>query len=375
MADYMDEGVARDLASIALEKLAAGTVDRRSVLKALGALGFVGTAEGLLAGTASAASGKLVLANFGGPEIPAFQKAFCEPFTKATGMEVVIDGSGPRNALIKAAVEAHAVAWDVCDTATIATIINGRGGVLQPMDYKIVDKAKVMPGFALEHGVANYTYSYVLAFDKKRFPQPPRNWADFWDRKKFPGMRTMAKTPTGQLEAAALAAGVPRDKIYPLDLEVAIKKIKEIKNDVIFWENGQQCMQMFRDREVVMGNIWHHRAAPLLAELKGDAFGWIWTDGNLNASAWNIPKGNPAGTEAAMKFVASTQDPAQQVVLFQMVGSGPSNPAAHAMIPAEMRYGDPGQPDNFKAQILNDGQWWADNQAKATDMWLDAISG
>jgi putative spermidine/putrescine transport system substrate-binding protein len=369
VTDLDDDGVARDLAAVAADKLAG--IDRRTLLQTLSALGVAGLA---LPGRARAAPGELVVVNFGGPEIPAFKAAFGIPFEKASGLKVVIDGSGPRQALIRAAVQAHAVAWDVCDTATLATLMLGEGGFIEPIDYAIVDKAKVMPGFSLPHGVANYTYSYILAFDSKRFPQPPRNWVDFWDRKKFPGMRTMSKTPTGQLEAAALAAGVPRDKLYPLDLDIAIKKIKEIKNDVIFWENGQQCMQLFRDREVVMGNIWHHRAAPLLAELK-TGFGWTWNDGIFCASAWNIPKGNPAGVTAAMRFVASTQDPAQQVELFKLIGAGPANPAAHALIPAELRNADPGQPDNFRAQILNDARWWADNNNKATDMWLDAISG
>jgi putative spermidine/putrescine transport system substrate-binding protein len=371
MADFHDDGVSRDFAMIACERLAGDAINRRSILRALSALGVTGWN---FAKEARAATGELVLANFGGPEIPAFQQAFCAPFEKASGLKVVIDGSGPRQALIRAAVQAHAVAWDVCDTATIATILLGEGGFIEPIDYRIVDRDKVMPGFALPHGVANYTYSYVLAFDTKRFPQPPRKWVDFWDRKKFPGMRTMSKSGTGQLEAAALAAGVPRDKLYPLDLDLAIKKIKEIKNDVVFWENGQQSMQLFRDREVVMGNIWHHRAAPLLAELK-TGFGWTWNEGILCASAWNIPKGNPAGIGPAMRFVASTQDPAQQVELFKLVGSGPSNPAAHAMIPVELRNADPGQPDNLSAQILNDARWWADNNSRATDRWLDAISG
>jgi putative spermidine/putrescine transport system substrate-binding protein len=76
-----------------------------------------------------------------------------------------------------------------------------------------------------------------------------------------------------------------------------------------------------------------------------------------------------------MKFVASTQDPAQQVELFTLIGSGPSNPAAHAMIPAALRHLDPGQPENFRVQIVSDARWWANNVNKATDMWLDAISG
>ena len=78
----------------------------------------------------------------------------------------------------------------------------------------------------------------------------------------------MSKPRPDQLEAAALAAGVPRDKLYPLDLDVAIKKIKEIKNDVIFWKNGPAMHAAVPRSRGGEGNIWHHRAAPLLAELK-----------------------------------------------------------------------------------------------------------
>jgi putative spermidine/putrescine transport system substrate-binding protein len=250
----------------------------------------------------------------------------------------------------------------------------GEGGFLEPIDYTVVDKSKVLPGLALPHGVANYLYSYVLAYDARRFPEPPRTWADLWDRKKFPGMRTMRKVSQGQMEAAVLAAGVPPDKLYPLDLELAVKKIKEIKSDVIFWESGQQSMQLFRDREVVMGNIWHHRAVPLFAELKED-FGWTWNQSHLCAGAWNIPKGNPAGVGTAMKFVASTQDPARQVEVFKVVGSGPANPAASTLIPAELRKLDPGSPENLRVATFNDARWWADNYDRANDAYLNAVSG
>ena len=120
MTDLHDDGVSRDFAAIAADKLAGGALDRRTLLRALSALGATGLA---LPGSARAAPGELVVVNFGGPEIPAFKTAFGIPFEKATGLKGVIDGSGPRQALIRAAVQAHAVAWDVCDTATLATLL------------------------------------------------------------------------------------------------------------------------------------------------------------------------------------------------------------------------------------------------------------
>jgi putative spermidine/putrescine transport system substrate-binding protein len=374
MTDVIDVGVSRDLVEIAIEKLNSGAVDRRTILKTLGALGGLGLVGDGLMVRADAATGQLVISSFGGPETVAFRQGYGLPFEKETGLKVVIDGSGPRTAQIRAAVQARTVAWDVCDTSPLGTYVLGEGGSLETIDYTVVDKSKVLPGLALPHGVGNYLYSYVLAYDARRFPQPPRTWADLWDRKKFPGMRTMRKVSQGQMEAAVLAAGVPPDKLYPLDLELAVKKIKEIKSDVIFWESGQQSLQLFRDREVVMGNIWHHRAVPLFAELKDD-FGWTWNQSHLCAGAWNIPKGNPAGVGTAMKFIASTQDPARQVEVFKIVGSGPVNPAASTLIPAELRKFDPGSPENLRVATHNDARWWADNYERANDAYLNAVSG
>ncbi len=358
-----------DLMQIAAEKHRAGRLDRRTLLGCLMALGGVATT-----GKASAATGELVVVNFGGPAVAAFKAAFGPAYEKLTGLKLVIDGSGPLASKIRAMVQANQAVWDVCDTSTNSSLLLGKAGLLEPIDFDIVDKSKVLEGFALPYGVANYTYSYVLSYNRKLLPAEPKSWADFWDRKRFPGKRIMSKTPGGQLEAALLAAGVPRDRLYPLDLDLALRKIKEIKDDLIFWESGAQSMQAFRDKEVVMGNIWHTRAALLLDEMKGD-FTWTWNEGILNASAWNIPKGNPAGRKAAMQFVASTQDPAQQAALFVALASGPANPATVSLIPPDLLFRDPMQPANRQVQITSNPQWWADNNDRVADLWLDAISG
>ena len=57
-----------------------------------------------------------------------------------------------------------------------------------------------------------------------------------------------------------LADGVAPDDLYPLDVDRAFAKLKPLLPDLIFWEGGAQSQQLFRDGEVVMGNIWHTRA-------------------------------------------------------------------------------------------------------------------
>ncbi|MEL6577033.1 MAG: ABC transporter substrate-binding protein, partial [Pseudomonadota bacterium] len=88
--DTIDEAGAfqRDLIEIAAERHAKGEIDRRAFLTALAGIGALGVA-GLPTG-ADAAAGELVVVNWGGPAVDAYQAAFGAPFTAATGTKVVI---------------------------------------------------------------------------------------------------------------------------------------------------------------------------------------------------------------------------------------------------------------------------------------------
>ncbi|MFX4377305.1 hypothetical protein ABTA44_19850, partial [Acinetobacter baumannii] len=85
----------------------------------------------------------------------------------------------------------------------------------------------------------------------------------------------------------------------------------------------------------------------------GDRIQFTFDQGVLFAGAWIVPKGNPAG-KLAWKFIASAQDPQSQVELFKRVGNGPINPAASALVPADMKALDCGSPENFAKQVAVD---------------------
>ena len=82
-------------------------------------------------------------------------------------------------------------------------------------------------GWAWPHGIANYTYSFVLAYRKDMFPDKPPTYADFFDTAKYPGKRTMWKYQMGAMEACLLGDGVKRDALYPADLDRAIAMMNQ----------------------------------------------------------------------------------------------------------------------------------------------------
>ncbi|WP_119166728.1 ABC transporter substrate-binding protein [Algihabitans albus] len=360
-----------DCLSILRKETQGRAVHRR---RFMGALALLGAAPVALRFTpAHAASDELVIVNWGGDAVPAFEEIWAAPFTGSqNGVEAVVDGAGPSSGKIKAMVESGAVVWDVCDRNLPASLDLGRQGLLAPVDWSVVDPGKLRELHRTDWGVGSYLYSFALTWDRNKLPSRPETWADFWNVKDFPGRRTLRNNVEGMLEAALLADGVAPEDIYPIDLERAFAKIREIKDDTIFWTSGSQSQELFRNGEVALGNLWHTRALLLRKETEG-RIAFHFNQGILFAGAWLVPKGNPAGG-SAWDFIASTQDPESQVALFEWLGNGPINPAASTMVPEELQVDDPGSPENYARQVAADAVWYADNYADALNRYTDLIA-
>ena len=111
----MSNRFAKDSAEILLKKFQAGQVDRRGFLTALAALGLGVT---LRPSTGNAAENEIVLCNWGGVAVDAFQKAFGGPFTAKTGMKLVIDGAGPAIGSVRTMVDRPATMSSRSTTAS-----------------------------------------------------------------------------------------------------------------------------------------------------------------------------------------------------------------------------------------------------------------
>lgn len=351
---------------------AASSSKRREFLArcaALGVLPLLNSGNAL----AQARAKEIVIANWGGDTGKALIASFLDPFTAATGIKAINDGSGTSEGKIKAMVESKNVTWDVMDTGVGTILTLGKSGFLEEIDYSIVDANKVPKGFAYKYGVANYLFSYVLAYDRTKFGgRIPQNWADFWNLKAFPGKRAIRKDLQGALEIALMADGVPPDKVYPIDEKRAFAKLREIKKDTIFWPSGAESQQLLREGEVTMGSLWSTRVNALVKDTN-ERISWTWNQGILCPGVWAVPKGNPAGKEA-FRFIASAQDPQQQVALFKAIRGGPANPAASELIPPDLVRFDPGSPANAKVQLKIGAEWYGENQARLSDQFLDFLA-
>jgi len=356
----------------------SGKIGRREFLK-LCALAGVAPAllsKGLPSAFAAEPKPKrIVHAGWGGVQDQAIDEIFAKPFTAKTGVKIVFDGAGPLEGKVKAMIDAKNVTWDVIDIESWSHITLGRQGMMEPIDYSIVDKKKVLAPYTWQYGVLSFYYCYVFTYDAEKFESnPPKTWADFWDVKKYPGKRVLYKYLNGAVESALMADGVPRDKIYPLDLDRAFRKIKEIKDHLVFYASGEEARQMFLQKEVVMGNIWLSRAESARKDT-GGRVRWIWDDGVIMYGSWGVPKGNPAGREWAMRWIAWMQDPKRQVEFTQRLGYGPANPAANKLFTPEQNRLNPGYPDNYKRMVPCNVEYYADNYSEALNAYLDLISG
>ena len=75
-----------------------------------------------------------------------------------------------------------------------------------------------------------------------------------------------------------------------------------------------------------------------------------------------------------MKFIASAQDPKRQLVMFDMLGQGPANPATDALIPADKKHMNCVDPANMAKQVALDMPWYAENYGAALDDYIKVIS-
>lgn len=353
------------------EDFKAGRMGRRSFLTLCAMAGVATVAVGV--GDAHAAADQIVLWNWGGDAERCHSEAIGKPFTEATGIPLRIDTSGPLQGKLRAMVDSGNITADVADADAFDAIALGKSGHLEPIDYNVVDKSKVLDGFAWEHGVSVIFYGYALMYDTEAYGDtPPTGWKDFFDTAKFPGKRSLYKWANGALEAALIADGVSKDDLYPLDMERSLAKLKSIKEDCLYWGSGSAAHSMIVNGEVKMAMVWQNRARAIEEDTDG-RFKLVMNEALAMPGAYIVPKGNPAGADV-MKFIAQAQEIESQLEILSCLGMTPSNPAAFALIPEETAPYAITSAENIDKVIFNDPNWWAEHGGDAVNAYLEAIS-
>src|SRR5947209_1489208 len=245
---------------------------RRSAL-----LGAASLAAAALTTRRAAAADTLTIADPGGAWGPACDEAFVHPFEKETGASINhIAREHYPTVEIKANVETKAYTWDVV-IATEADVLElSPQGLLTPLDWSGEDMGQIMKEAHRPDWMGTDVYASVMGWRTDKYGQKgPQSWADFWDVQKFPGRRAMHKHPIDTLEQALMADGVPMDKLYPIDMDRAFKKLEQIKPHVdVWWTGGAQTTQMLQSGEVDMLPIWNARAQVVIEAGAPAALTW-----------------------------------------------------------------------------------------------------
>ncbi|MFH2129921.1 MAG: ABC transporter substrate-binding protein [bacterium] len=316
------------------------------------------------------AKGKtLRICSYGGSYQESQRKAFFEPFADKFGVKI-IETSGPDIAKIKAQVDNNAYEWDLADLETRHVARGELENLLEPLDTNVVDLSGIDKKALRKAAVGNIFWTTSLAYNKEALKgrKPAGSWADFWDVKNFPGPRALQDQAPFNLEYALLADGVPMDKLYPLDLDRAFKKMGEIREHItVWWKNGAQQIQLLTSAEVNYSSAWNGRVN--VAQTKGVPLEIVWEGGCVDLDWWCVPRGNP-NKDLAMKFIdfaLSAERQGEQMAKY--IAYGPTNLGAFKYISDERAKQLPSYPENLKKQFAHNADYWGAKLAEVTERW------
>ncbi|MBL8671540.1 MAG: ABC transporter substrate-binding protein [Alphaproteobacteria bacterium] len=328
---------------------------------------------------AAAGAQELTVVSFGGSYQEAQSKALFQPAAKAMGIKVK-EETYTGIADLRLRVKAGSVTWDVVASGSGSAARAGAEGILEKLDYSLIDVSSFYPSLKQDFCVGGDVFSTVLAWNTKTYgDKGPQSWADFWDVKKFPGKRSYRKGVAGALEPALMADGVPPGKVYevlsaPGGIDRAIKKIKELKPHIaVWWASGAQHAQLMKDGEVDMVTGWNGRFD--VVKKDGAAVAYTFNQALLDYDCYAIAKGAP-NKDLAMKFLAEISKPQYQAEFTKYITYGPTNKKAYEIGAIDAAYAKtlPSHPDNAAKQLTIDLNWYIKFEADAAAAYQNMLT-
>ena len=351
------------------EKAGRG-ISRRKVLKGAAA-GAVVFGAPMIWRRASAQAKRIVVRDPGGPFFQAFGEAFYKPFREATGIEAVgVAAAHEPTSLVKGMVDTKTYTWDMAllSQAAADQLVKEGSGYLEKLGLEShPDVSEVRPEFRTPYFVGNDVFTALLAYRTDAFKgrKAPSGWKDLWDVKGIPGRRALRKHPFDTIEEALLADGVPKEKLYPCDIDRALKSLDKVKQHVgVWWTGGAQTSQMLKSGEVDMCPTWNARAQAAIDDGAPVELAW---DQNLWAvEGWCILKGTP-NADVCREFIKFAANAKRQAAYTPHLTYGPTNPNAYKYIDSKRALILPTHPENLAKSIRVDYDYWGTHKDKVTE--------
>ena len=327
----------------------------------------------------AAADGPLTVVSFGGSYARASQKAYHEPFTAETGIEVRLEDYNGGLAQIRAQVETGNVHWDVVDLNLADAVRGCDEGLLEFIAVEDLPPGAdgtaavddFFPDTLTDCGMGTIFFATAYAYHPQHFPdRTPATIDDFFDLERFPGRRGMRRTPEDNLEFALLADGVPLDQVYavlstPAGVDRAFRKLDTIKDQIVWWQAGAQPPQMLADGEVVMSTAYNGRIFNAQV-LEDQPFVIVWDGQVFDNTQLVIVAGTP-NLDLARRFIAFAARPESMAAVGRYISYSPVRRSGTALISTHLETGVemaphmPTAPANMRRALHSDWEWWSDH--------------
>jgi putative spermidine/putrescine transport system substrate-binding protein len=326
------------------------------------------------------AADKVTVAVFPLENKDAIEAAYLKPFQKATGVTVQTATYDGQAAPIVNMVKAGKTTWDVVQAESRMLDVGCREGWFEKIDpKKLADKEDFVPGTITECGVAIFAWSQAFAYNADKVAGTPTSWADFWDVKKFPGLRGLRRSAKYTLEIALLADGVAPADVYNVlatrqGVDRAFRKLDEIKADTFWWQASPQPALLLAADKLVMSSAyppWIDMESKAGKNLKV-----VWKGSLYDFDSWAIPKGTPR-IDDAYRFIAFAGKPENQKAFSLEVPYGPVNRKALPMLDPKLASQLPTAEANLKGAVAINTAFWIQNGReleKRFDQWAPPLA-
>jgi putative spermidine/putrescine transport system substrate-binding protein len=312
----------------------------------------------------------LVVLGFGDGFPEAQRKAYFRPFASETSVRVRnatydgdyaqlkarLSGEGPPDVV---QVDASGLAKGVWE------------GLFLPIDYGVVGKSDLLPQAAHKFGVGTDVYSVALGWNPDQLSEEtpaPTSWSDFWDMEKYPGGRSLKRSPRFTLEIALLADGVAPEDLYKdgkLDVDRAFRKLDQLKPHVkLWWTDARDPVRLLARGKVGMAAARGERLSEA-AYQEDRAVRLTWSQAVAGVDYWAVPRTARNPVEA-MRFIAYANLSHRQATFATILPLGPVNPRAFSHLEPGVARRLNAHPENLRQQVFLDPQWWAEHEEEVT---------
>jgi len=328
-----------------------------------------------IAGRTTQAQEKVVnVASYGGALNNYLKNDFAVPFEKKTGIRVNF-GSGASLALAKLQTASGSAAqWDMINLTGGEYVAAVKDKLVVPYDYKIIDTTQVPTQYKEEYGIKYSLYLFVMSWDRKKIAddKAPKTWAEFWDTKRYPGKRSMdANISDGStLELALLADGVPLDKLFPLDVERALKSLDKLGRDNIIWYTAnQEPIQQLTSGAVSLAAVFDGRV--LLANKAGANLGFTPDYAAVSGNYYCVSAASANKKEAfeLLNFMLNDLDGIASYMASTAYAI--PNTAALSRVPKSIADILPTNPALQDKVFIKNDAWWAANLDKTEQQFKE----